>query len=154
MMPTYCFPQDAWFPWSGEGKGKWSKWQLCLWCQEKQDFHICLFIESKVEIRLIRYVYGWLGFIILLSNSLETVSHPVAGNVSMMHHFLLCKLCLRNNRFPHVAELLTAVWSSVLCPPPGLSSFRVDGHSARDLVRILHLNVTLLSPSHVLVPSA
>lgn len=113
-----------------------------------------MFVYRKQNGNSAYKVHVRLGFIILLSNSLETVSDPVAGNVSMMHHFLLCKLCLRNNRFPHVAELLAAVWSSVLCPLPGLSSFRVDGHSARDLARTRHLNVTLLSPSHAGVPSA
>lgn len=113
-----------------------------------------MFVYRKQNGNSAYKVHARLGFIILLSNSLETVSHPVAGNVSMMRHFLLCKLCLRNNHFPHVAELPTAVWSSALCPLPGLSSFRVDGHSTCDLVRILHLNVTLLSPSHPRVPSA
>lgn len=116
-----------------------------------------MFVYRKQNGNSAYKVHARLGFIILLSNSLETVSDPVASNVSMMHHFLLCRLCLRNNRFPHVAELLTAVWSSASCPPPpGLSSFRVDGHSACDLVRTRtsHLNVTLLSLSHARVPSA
>lgn len=102
-----------------------------------------MFVYRKQNGNSAYKVHARLGFISLLSNSLETVSDPVAGNVSMMHHFLLCRLCLRNNRFPHVAGLLTAVWSSASCPPPpGLSSFRVDGHSARDLVRTRYLNVT------------
>lgn len=49
--------------------GNQDKWQLCLWCQEKQDFCICLFIETKwnsaCEMR------AQLGFIIQLSNNVR-----------------------------------------------------------------------------------
>lgn len=113
-----------------------------------------MFVYRKQNGNSAYKVHVRLGFIILLSNSLETVSDPVAGNVSMMHHFLLCKLCLRNNHFPHVAELLAAAWSPALCPSPGLSSFRADGRSAVTSVHTRHLKVTLLSLPHARVPSA